>query len=114
MGGDEMFGGCLDQQPGLKEWMAAQNISDYNALQQYFTKRLLSEVMPMLQPQPPIVVWELSSGLQISDSSLTGANDIGQVYGDDASGTRMPLLQYMYAHDPLAERFAHVCQASRG
>jgi N-acetyl-beta-hexosaminidase len=40
MGGDEMFSECLDQQPGLKSWMAANNISDYNALQQYFTKRL--------------------------------------------------------------------------
>jgi N-acetyl-beta-hexosaminidase len=70
MGGDEMFGGCLDQQPGLKKWMAAQNISDYNALQQYFTKRLLGEVMPKLQPQPPIVVWELSDALQSKQSCI--------------------------------------------
>ena len=87
MGGDEMFDQCLDQQPGLKAWMTHNSIADYNALQQYFTKRLRSEVLPQLTPQPPIVVWEENDGLAISSSSL-GPNDIGQVYGSDSSGFR--------------------------
>ena len=53
----------------------------------YFTKRLRTEVLPQLSPQPPIVVWEENSGLAIADSSI-GADDIGQVYGGDASGIR--------------------------
>jgi hypothetical protein len=42
-------------------------------------------VLPNLRPQPRIVVWEENSGLAIADSSI-GADDIGQVYGGDASG----------------------------
>ena len=87
MGGDEMFGQCLEQQPGLEAWMKAHGIVDYGALQQYFTKRLETEVLPQLSPQPPIVVWEENSGLAIADSSL-GRGDVGQVYGGDSSGVR--------------------------
>ncbi len=69
-GGDEMFAECLDQQPGLKPWMTANGVADYNALQQYFTKRLRASVLPQLSPQPPIVVWEQSGSLPIADRSV--------------------------------------------
>ena len=78
----EMFGQCLDQQPGLKTWMAAQNISDYGGLQQYFTRRLRSQVLSPLRPAPAVVVWEDDDSSAVADSSL-GAADIGQVYGGD-------------------------------
>lgn len=77
-----MFGQCLDQQRGLKTWMAAQNISDYGGLQQYFTRRLRSQVLSPLRPAPAVVVWEDDDSSAVADSSL-GAADIGQVYGGD-------------------------------
>lgn len=40
MGGDEVFGNCWDQRPSIKEFMAANNIADYNALQVYYRNRL--------------------------------------------------------------------------
>lgn len=30
MGGDEVISSCWDKRPSIKEWMANNNISDYN------------------------------------------------------------------------------------
>ncbi|KAL4444539.1 hypothetical protein ABPG74_016832 [Tetrahymena malaccensis] len=39
MGGDEVFGSCWDQRPSIKQFMAKNNISDYNQLQVYYRNR---------------------------------------------------------------------------
>jgi hypothetical protein len=114
MGGDEMFGECLDQQLDLKQWMQKHGIADYAMLQQYFTKRLRTEVLPQLDPEPPIVVWELNGNPAIADGSIS-PNDIGQ--GERNPCCRdSPTLPHRCHRCRLAEPYADptVCLSVRG
>ena len=41
MGGDETLKSCWDKKPSIKQWMAQNNISDYDQLQVYYRQRQL-------------------------------------------------------------------------
>ena len=44
--GDEVRFPCFDTDPALQTWMAAHNISDYQALVVYFWQRFSQDVWP--------------------------------------------------------------------
>jgi len=77
MGADEVFGECWGERTSITKWMATNNISDYNALFNYYVKT----ARPVLESNRSAVYWTNPD----TNFLVFNTSDILQYWGNTSS-----------------------------